>query len=258
MIDVITQLVNQEVYSALLVFARLGAFMILMPSIGENYFSARFRLSVAILITILVTPIISPKLPGEPATLTGLVYMIGSELLIGLFYGTLVRILFFALATAGTMIGLITGFASSQLFNPSLAVTGPLQGIFFTMIGLALIMAGNFHHLMLKAVFASYDLIKAGEGLFIHDMALQVVKVSQDSFDVAFKLTAPFLLVMVVFYILMALSARLMPQLQVFFALLPLQIIVGIFLMAFLLSAMFTIFFDEFSILIKNLSGIIA
>ncbi len=85
MLQVITNLVNQEVYAALLVFTRVGAFLILMPSIGENYISTRLRLGIAVLIALLVTPVLSSKIPSEPDTLAGLVGMIGSELIIGLF-----------------------------------------------------------------------------------------------------------------------------------------------------------------------------
>ncbi len=89
------------------------------------------------------------------------------------------------------MIAFITGFASSQLFNPALAIAGPLQGVLFTMIGLALIMATNLHHLMIQAIVVSYDLLEAGQGLFIEDMSKKVNQVVQESYNLAFKLSAP-------------------------------------------------------------------
>ena len=43
----------------ILVFARVGSAMVLLPGIGENYVSPRVRILLAGAVTILVTPVVA-------------------------------------------------------------------------------------------------------------------------------------------------------------------------------------------------------
>jgi len=60
---------TEEVWAAALIFARLGAVMLLLPGIGESYVPPRIRLSLALLITLALWPVLTAYLPPLPATL---------------------------------------------------------------------------------------------------------------------------------------------------------------------------------------------
>ncbi|HYD45017.1 MAG TPA: flagellar biosynthetic protein FliR, partial [Phenylobacterium sp.] len=53
----------QQVYVAGLVFARIGAMVMLMPGLGESPAPARIRLSLALVLSILLVPIAAPTMP---------------------------------------------------------------------------------------------------------------------------------------------------------------------------------------------------
>ena len=61
-----------QVWGAALVFARLGAILMLLPGLGETYVPPRIRLSLALLITLVVWPIAAPALPALPASAGGM------------------------------------------------------------------------------------------------------------------------------------------------------------------------------------------
>jgi flagellar biosynthetic protein FliR len=60
------------------------------------------------------------------------------------------------------------------------------------------------------------------------------------------QIAAPYIVVGIVFYVGLGLIARLMPQVQVFFIALPLQIAVSVFLMVFTLAAGIGWFMNSF------------
>ena len=61
-----------QVYGAGLVFARVGAFVVLLPGVGEVVVPPTIRLAFAFLLTLALYPVVRAGLPPVPATLGGL------------------------------------------------------------------------------------------------------------------------------------------------------------------------------------------
>ncbi|HEV7292951.1 MAG TPA: flagellar biosynthetic protein FliR, partial [Devosia sp.] len=51
----------------LLLFARIGAILMLMPALGEDLIPVRMRLSFALAFTLVVFPLLAPSLPAMPS-----------------------------------------------------------------------------------------------------------------------------------------------------------------------------------------------
>jgi len=241
-----------EVFSFLLVFCRIGGAMVILPGFGETFVSPRIRLLLALLIALVVTPVADPFLPAMPSQVGPLVLLIGGEILVGVFIGTVARLLISALATAGTVIAFVSGLASALAFNPLLQDQGSLPSVFLTLLGLLLMFATNLHHVMLRAVFDSYTLFVPGTGPDAGDMAMYIGRTVADSFALGIQLAAPFLVISLVFYVMMGLLARLMPQMQVFFVAIPLQILLSFFIMSSVLTGVMLWFLTQFSSRLSN------
>ena len=118
-----------EVFALLLIFARVGSAMVLLPGIGENYVSPRERLLLAGAIAIVVAPVLAPRLPPQPGSPVTLLLLLGGEIGVGLFIGTVARITFTALEVAGTIISLQIGLATASVFNPLISDQGSLISV---------------------------------------------------------------------------------------------------------------------------------
>ena len=81
---------------------------------------------------------------------------------------------------------------------------------------------------MLSAVIDSYRLFPVGQNLMYGDWADFFAKTVNDSFVVGFQVASPFIAFTIIFYCGMGLVSRLMPQLNIFFLSLPLQIYLGL------------------------------
>ena len=240
------RLLTAEVFALMLIFARIGTALILMPGIGESYVSPRIRLLLAGAIAIVVAPVVAPRLPGLPATVGAMALLLGGEIGIGLFIGTVGRVALTSLETAGTLISFQTGLASASIFNPLLSDQGSLVSVLISVVGLVLIFETDLHHLMLRATVDSYSLFVPGALPPIGDFSEMISRLVARSFVIAMQLAAPFLVLSTMIYIALALISRLMPTLQVFFVAMPAQVLVGLALLAVTLSSLMIWFLDSY------------
>ena len=238
-------LLTAEVFTVFMVFARIGSAFITLPSIGESFLNPRARLTLAILLSLVVAPTVEPLIPPVPARLSDMLGLIFIEILIGIFIGAVTRVLFMSLAIAGAIYSFMSGLASALIFNPLASDQGALLSIFLSLVGLLLIFATDTHHLLIRAVVESYVLFEPGVYPMVGDMADVMTQTVADSFKLGFQLASP-IVVVGLFYVLLGLLARLMPQMQVFFIAMPLQIMMGLFLLMTTMSAMMIWFMKQF------------
>jgi len=216
---------------------RMAAAVMILPGIGDSYVSSRVRLLFALALTAIVAPVVADTLPPEPAAPLALGVLIVGEVIIGLFMGMLSRLLMTAVDTAGVVIAVNMGLAAAVAFNPTQATQGTVVGVFLSMLGLVLVFVTNLHHLMIMAVVDSYTLFTPGTFLPGGDAADVIVMMISRSFQIGIQIAAPFILMAIVLNLGLGLISRLMPQLQVYFVALPLQIMFGLIVMGVVLSA---------------------
>ena len=231
------QLLPNDVFSLVLVFARIGGAIMLLPGFGEVFVPRRVRLLLALSVTLVVSPLVVRLLPPVPDGPLAMFAAIGAELMIGVFLGALARMMVSALHIAGVIAGYQTSLANAVLFDPMSADQGSLIGSLLHVMGVFVIFAANLHHLMLGALVESYELFVPGAPLPIGDLSDAATRVIGQSFALGLQIAAPFIVSGMLFYLGLGLLARLMPQVQVFFIAIPLQIGLGILVLALTLSA---------------------
>jgi len=244
---VLSQLLTGEVFAYLLIFARTGSAMVLLPGFGENYISVRVRLLLALAFTLVVSPVVSPHLPALPASPVALSLLLGGEIGVGLFIGTIGRIMVVALEIAGTLISFQIGLATAAIFNPLVSDQGQLVSVLISITGMVLLFETDLHHLMLRALVDSYALFVPGALPPIGDFTETVTHTVSRSFVIGMQIAAPFLVVSTMMYLALGLTSRLMPQLQIFFLALPLQIGLGFLLLGMTLSTLLLWFLRNFA-----------
>jgi flagellar biosynthetic protein FliR len=239
----------------ILVFARVGTLTMLMPGIGETMIVARARLALAVLLTLVLFPVVRPSLPALPGGLIApaTIGVLIGEIFIGFTIGLAARIIIAALQTAGAIVAQELGLAYAQTVNPAFGGTDASIGNFLTITGLALVFATDLHHLAIAAIAASYMVIPAGAIPSVSDAAMLATRAAVQSFSVAVRIAAPFIVFGFLFNIGLGLLARLMPQLQVFFLALPATILGGMLVLLATIGVMMAVFLAEVRAFLANL-----
>lgn len=231
------------VLTYLLVFARVGAMAMLLPAIGEMGVPARVRLVLALAITLALTPQVQAHYPAVvPQTGVALAILIAQEVTAGVLVGAMARIIISALSVAGYLVATQTGLAYAQTIDPTQNTQGAVLGNFLSLLGTTLIFLTNMHHLAIGAIAGSYQLLPPGGALPTGDMAQLVIGLVSSSFALGFQLAAPFLVFGFAVYAGLGVLARLMPQLQIFFLAVPINIACGFLILLGVIGSLMTVF----------------
>ena len=225
------------VFAFMLIFVRLGTALMIMPGIGDSFVPSNIRLMMALAMSFVLMPVVQTYMPSPIPAFPVLITLIMMEFVIGLFVGTIARMLMAALDTAGMVISMTSGLANAQVFNPSLATQGSIAGAFLSMTGVVLLFVTNLHHMLIYGLVESYQMFPVGAVPDSGSMAELVSRAFSSAFLIGFQIAIPFVVVAMLIYIGMGVLSRLMPQVQVFILALPLQIMLSMLTMALILSS---------------------
>jgi len=235
----------QQVFAAGLVFARLGAIVMLIPGIGETFIPPRIRLAFALALTLMLLPVVG-RAPAQPAAASGLGLAVIKEALIGLMIGGILRLFMSSLASAGEIISIQISLSFAQTANPMQAQPSTTVSTFLGMIGIVLIFATNLHHMFVAAVAQSFELFPFTRDVPVNDAAQLAIQTVGKSFALGLQLAAPVVVFSLIFNIATGLVGRVMPQFQVFFVATPLSLLLGLSVFALSLGVMGMVWIDRY------------
>ena len=243
-----------QVYGAGLIFARVGAMVLMLPGVGETSVPARIRLGFALLLTLVLYPVVRSGLPAVPASLGVLAGAVIVESLIGLAIGALIRLFLGALAVTGEIVSLQTTLSFSQTTNPLGAQPSTSVSTFLSVLGVTLVFATDLHQLFIAAIAKSYSLFPPAGRPPVADFAALAIRTVGDTFALGVQMAAPVLVFSLVFYIGAGLIGRTMPQFQVFFVATPLAVLLGLSIFALGLGVLGLVWVDRFRDFLVRLS----
>ncbi|MDP3660465.1 flagellar biosynthetic protein FliR [Phenylobacterium sp.] len=236
----------QQVYAGGLIFARVGALVMLLPGIGETVVPARIRLSFAFLMALLLFPVVSRTVPALPASAGLLGAAVIKEVLIGLMIGAILRMFLSSLAAAGEIVSLQTTLSFAQTAAPGQAQPTTSLSAFLAMLGLVLVMTTDLHHMFLSAIVHSYSLFPFSRPVQVADAGQLAVQTVGRSFALGLQLAAPVVVFSLIFNIATGLIGRVMPQFQIFFVATPLIVLLGLSIFALSLGLLGMVWLDHY------------
>ncbi len=237
-----------------LVFARVGTLVMLLPGLGERIIQARARLAVAVFLALMMMPVARPvmTLPTEPVGLMGLLL---GEIMIGFILGFSSRLIMAALQTAGAIVAQQLGLGFATTIDPAAGAQNPSIGNLLSLLGITLILVTDLHHLAIVAIHESYRLLPPGGMPDINDAMMLAVMATARGFKLAVQISAPFIVFGLLFNLGLGVLARLMPQLQVFFLAVPASIMIGMLVLLAVLGVMMSSFLEELGAHMRLLTG---
>lgn len=224
----------------------------LLPGFGQNGIPTRVRLAFALLLTLLMVPLVEvPALASVLWPFGALTAML-KEILIGLFIGLTVRMVLMATSIAGSTISNQMGLGLAQSVDPTQGIQGALFANFLGVLALTLVFATDLHHMVIAAIHDSYILFLPGAMPPTSDMAMAVMMAMSEAFTIGVRISAPFLVFGLIFYVGIGVLSRLMPQVQIFFIAMPASIMLGFVLLAVLLSSMMMVYHEYLTLLLTR------
>src|ERR1700704_3859079 len=137
----------------MLVFARIGAMVMLLPGLGEANIPVRIKLAIALLLTLVILPLHRAAYHIDMQSLTPLLILMLHEIVIGIVLGATARVTLSALQVAGAVIAQQMGLCFASSVDPTTqGQQGVLIGNFLPLLGITLVFATGSHHLVIAAL----------------------------------------------------------------------------------------------------------
>ncbi len=240
----------------ILMFARLGSMIMLLPGLGETSVPVRVRLVFALAMTLLLYPVVSGLYPQGLAAVPPLIMtLLFGEIAVGLFLGLAARLVLAATQVAGTTVANQVGLGFANSIDPNQGQQGVIIGNLLSMLAVTLILVTDLHHIAIGGLVQSFETFKPGQWMPVEDVAQAGVMMIASSFAVGVQLAAPFLAFGIIFSLGLGILAKLMPQFQIFFISMPLSILLGLVLMALVLLPMMVWYLDHVEAAFTRLFG---
>lgn len=237
-----------------LVLARVGAVMALLPGLGETVAPASVRIGLAVSISVLLLPGLSP-----PASVHDvgpeLMLMIVSEVVTGLWFGWIVRMVVLALPIGAQYMAYLVGLSSVLQPDAELGSQSSALGRLFELAAPLLVLLTGMYTISLRALSGLFQLIPLGHALPAGDTAELAVRAVVTMFDLALQLASPFIVVSVLWHLAMGQVARLASRMQIYFVSMPGQILAGLALVMLTASAVIAAWHGRVELFMNTLPG---
>jgi flagellar biosynthetic protein FliR len=250
----IVNITNAHLYVVFLVFCRLGSAMMFFPLFAEGGINAQAKLLFGVLLSYLIYPTVMHNFPDSKVLASQIVTLIANEVFMGVYLGTITRIFINTLHIVGMVISTQMGILMATLFDPSQGVQNSIPGIILNMTAIAIFLSLNLDHALIEGIIASYNKFPVNSFFFeFEDFLNSFILFINSSFVLAIRLSMPFLISNTLLMITAGVMARLMPNIQIFFLIIPVQILVGLIVLLLSLSFLLGGFINEFQDVITKL-----
>ena len=226
----------------LLLYARIGTIMMLLPLFGEDAVPTRIRLLLGLGTTAGLWALLSARVLPVADNSAALPGVLIAELLTGLAIGMTVKIMFQAAAMAGSIISFQIGLSSALINDPAQGGQVPLLSKFISAAATLVCLAAGVHHLWIAAMVQSYALFPVGLLPPAPGFAQLAIAVTGKAMALSLSLAAPMIVYGIVLNTALGMSVRLAPAIQVFFIAQPLTIMLGLSIFATILGPLLIAF----------------
>ena len=224
-------LTAQQFETFLLAFVRVSAMLFVFPVFSAQQIPLLLRLGFGTLLTFIIYHVI-PPVTGIGG-MYDLVAAVVSQLVLGMVVGFVASLVFTGIQFAGELIDLQIGFAVANVINPTTQQNVTIIGEFQLTLATLVFLITDSHHFLIQGIAGSFHLAPLPFITLDPSVAGNIVLFLGQAFLIVFRIAAPVAVALFITNIGLGLMARVAPQMNVFVVGFPIQIGVGMLMIAF-------------------------
>ncbi|MBX3016678.1 MAG: flagellar biosynthetic protein FliR [Bdellovibrionaceae bacterium] len=215
MLQSLYQFPEGQIVAFALVLLRMIAFVVSMPLFGTQ----NVPVTVKVLLPLVLSFVLFPSLiigVDNSLPINGMIVAYAfREVFVGLFLGFFCRLFFFAITVAGEIIGISSGLASAQIFNPALGTQTNVLEQFQTLLATLLFLGLNAHHVFFEGLIRSFAVLPIGQLTFNVAAAENLLRLTQQIMILGLQIAAPIVLSVFLANVAMGIIGKAVPQMNV-------------------------------------------
>jgi len=212
----------------LVVLARVGGMVTFAPFWANRVTSPKIKAVLAMAMAVALTPVVMTRIDTPPSDHGQLVVVLIGEILIGMTFGFVGRLVFGGIEMAAYLVSSQMGFSLAGTIDPSTQAQTTAFGIIGQMLGLMVLLAADGHHWFLTATVRSFSFTAPGTFEITPQLLDLLIRLSANALVVGITLAAPAVIVLLVIEFALEFFGRTAPQFQVFILGFPIKIAVGL------------------------------
>lgn len=234
------------------VLVRVSILFFLLPLFGERGIPALWKAGLSFVVALILTPVVPPP-PGYPNTAPEILVGVLSEAIMGLLLAFVVKLNFAAFQLAGQFMSFQMGFSMARAVDPATGAQSNSLSQFLYLFAILVFFAIDGHHLLLRALAASFDTVPPNSFHLNPSLSGILVKAGSQMFLIALKLAAPIMIALFLSNLCLGIVARTVPQMNILMIGFPINIGLGLVFFGLTLS-MLPSFLAS---LVKGMGGIL-
>lgn len=217
-----------------LIAARLSPLMMAAPVWGSPLVPRQVRVYLVVLLAAVLFPVVPGSLPADlSASVWSLALAVAREMLIGFLVAYAAVLLFAGAQLAGQLIDIQIGFGVANVLDPLTSAQVTLVGQLQYMLALMVFILLDGHHLLLRGLADTFTVAPLGHPLAgIDSLALFVNRSARLMFVAGAQIAAPALTALFLTNFALGLTARMLPQMNIFMVGMPVNVGVGLLIFA--------------------------
>jgi flagellar biosynthesis protein FliR len=216
-----------------LLLVRPGMIVSIAPGIGGAFLPAQVKVGLTVLIALGLLPsVLVPAGAGGGGTM---MVLIAREAAIGLSLAFVVKLLIAGAEFAGHLAGYQIGFSYGATIDPQSGVRSTMIATLYGSLATLAFLAINGHHMVLRALTASYAGVPMGTGQINESLVTSVSEMLGLVFIIGVRLAAPIIVVLLIVELGIGLISRSSPSLTFMVIGYPIRIVIGVFLIGVLI-----------------------
>jgi flagellar biosynthetic protein FliR len=184
------------------------------------------RIIISLALTLIFVPLAVPT-GALPTDILPLALMAAREACIGFGIGFIITMVFMAIETAGSFIDMTAGFAFATTIDPVHGTNSALAARMHNLLAGLLFFVTNSHHLVVKGLADSFVLAPIGEMSFNPAVTSGMTDLFISLFLIALRIAMPVMAAVFLADLAMAITSRIVPQMNVLMVGFPLKMGVG-------------------------------
>ncbi len=237
-----------------LVLGRMAGLFSAIPLFGGKGVPTRIKIVLIFSMSLVFFPVVRVYLTAVPEDVLSLGLLVAREVLVGLSLGLLSQVIFSAVEFCGQFIGMQMGFTTASLFDPTMGTQVSVLSVLENLLATLLFMSLGMHHLFLRAIMESYQLIPLGAWHVSGELLTFVVATTGGIFTLAIKLAAPLMASLLAATVSLGVMARIFPQMNIFMMSFPLNIGLGFIVLGITVKVFFHILGNAFLTLSQQIT----
>lgn len=232
------------ILASFLIFVRVSSLFLTAPYFSSAAFPAQVKIFFALLTSILLYPVIPAQNVGiDPQS--GVVFIasaILAEVLVGAALGLVGQIVFAGLELAGRLISLKIALGFASMVDSMTQQQSTVVSNLFSMLAVLIFLSIGGDKIYLTGLVKSFELVPLQQAQ-IELAGPFMLEIATYLFVIGVQITAPFIIVLFLVDLSLAIFARIMPQANIMFIALPIKLGVG-FILLYLVAPYLPVAFE--------------